>query len=122
MKWPFFLFLFFCLTQLKAQSDEATLEKALYNLPDVQFKKYSKPADKYLSYMLAIKQPLDHKHPEKGYFYQSALLTHKGFLRPTVMETEGYEFRTGGNEIEKILNAIHFLTALFHFQCPFDNL
>ena len=105
MKCILSLFLFFFLTQLKAQSDEAVLEKALYNLPDVQFKKYSKPGDKYLKYLLAIKQPLDHQHPEKGYFYQSALLTHKGFARPTVMETEGYELQTGGNEIEKILNA-----------------
>jgi hypothetical protein len=33
------------------------------------------------------------------------MLTHKGFTRPTVMETEGYEWRMSGNEIEKILDA-----------------
>src|SRR5262245_31442157 len=95
----------FCFTQLHAQSDEAALEKALYNLPDVQFKKTSQPDDKYLTYLLTIKQPLDHKHPEKGYFYQSVSLTHKGFSRPMVMETEGYELYPGGNEIERMLGA-----------------
>ncbi len=99
-----FVFAFCCIRGV-AQSDEIALEKALYDLPGVQFKKYSKPGDKYLRYMLSIKQPLDHQHPEKGYFYQSALLTHKGFNRPTVMETEGYEMRTGGDEIEWILDA-----------------
>lgn len=105
MKYIFF-FPFFCLfTQLRAQTEEIALEKALYDLPNVQFKKYSKPQDKYLKYELAIKQPLDHLHPEKGFFYQSAVLTHKGFLNPTVMETEGYERKYGGNEIEKMLDA-----------------
>jgi PS-10 peptidase S37 len=105
MKWFFLLFFSICFLQLKAQSDEIALEKALYDLPDVQFKKYSKPGEKYLRYALLIKQPLDHQHPEKGSFYQSALLTHKGFSRPTVMETEGYEMRLSGNEIEKMLDA-----------------
>ena len=91
--------------QLKAQSDEQALERALYNLPDVQFKNVTKPRDKYLTYMLEIKQPLDHQHPENGYFYQSALLMHKGFSKPVVMETEGYELYPGGNELEKILDA-----------------
>jgi hypothetical protein len=105
MKWFLLLFFSCSFLQLKAQSDEIALEKALSDLPDVQFKKYSRPGDKYLRYSLFIRQPLDHQHPEKGFFYQSALLTHKGFSRPTVMETEGYEMRTGGNEIEKILDA-----------------
>ena len=97
---------FLCLAmQLHAQSDEIELEKALFNLPGVQFKKYSKPEARYITYILSIKQPLDHWHPEKGSFYQTAFLTHKGFTQPTVMETEGYEGRYKGNEIEKILDA-----------------
>jgi len=90
---------------LKAQSEKAQLESLLFNLPDVQFKLHSKPEDKHLKYLLTIKQPLDHLHPEKGSFYQSAVLTHKGFARPTVMETEGYEGRLDGNEIEAMLDA-----------------
>jgi hypothetical protein len=93
------------LIRLHAQGDERELEKALFDLPGVHFKKYSKPEDKYLKYTLSIKQPLDHLHPEKGSFYQTAVLTHKGFAQPTVMETEGYEGRYKGNEIEVMLDA-----------------
>ncbi len=73
----------------------------------MSFKKVSSPQDKYLKYDLLIKQPIDHQHPEKGFFYQRVQLTHKGFNKPTVMETEGYWLWNGGtgNEIESILNA-----------------
>lgn len=89
----------------KAQNQEAELETLLYMLPDVQFRKSLKPPEKALQYVLKIKQPLDHAHPEKGFFYQSALLTHRGFDKPMVMETEGYEMSNRGNEIEKLLNS-----------------
>ena len=91
----------------KAQNDQALLEKALYNLPDVSFKKVSAPENKYLKYDLLIKQPVEHQHPEKGFFYQRVQLTHKGFDKPTVMDTEGYWLWGGGtgNEVENILDA-----------------
>jgi hypothetical protein len=91
---------------VKAQSDEAKLETALYNLPDVSFTKTSKAGDKYLQYDLLIKQPLDHQHREKGSFYQRVKLIHKGFDNPTVIETEGYWLWGGGtgDEVEQILN------------------
>lgn len=101
-----FSFVFFCLfVNATAQSEKERLEKALFELPDVQFRLHSKPDEKPLKYVLTIKQPLDHRHPEKGSFYQSAVLTHKGFDRPTVMETEGYEGRFEGSEIEAMLEA-----------------
>ena len=88
-----------------AQDDEAALERGLYNLPNVTFKKVSAPGDRYLKYELVIRQPLDHWHPEKGYFYQHATLLHKGFSRPTVIETQGYWLYDHRNEVEKMLNA-----------------
>jgi hypothetical protein len=88
-----------------AQSDEAALERGLYNLPNVTFKKVSAPGDRYLKYELVIRQPLDHWHPEKGYFYQHATLLHKGFSRPTVIETQGYWLADHRNEVEKMLDA-----------------
>jgi hypothetical protein len=91
--------------QAPAQSDELSLERELYNLPDLSFKKISAPADKYLKYELIIRQPLDHQHPEKGYFYQHATLLHKGLGHPTVMETQGYWLPNGRNEVEKMLDA-----------------
>ena len=96
-----------CLSLLHvlAQGDEAALERDLYNLPNVSFKKVSAAADRYLKYELVIRQPLDHWHPEKGYFYQHATLLHKGFSRPTVIETQGYWLYDHRNEVEKMLDA-----------------
>ena len=93
------------LFHVMAQSDEAALERGLYNLPNVTFKKVSAPGDRYLKYELVIRQPLDHWHPEKGYFYQHATLLHKGFSRPTVIETQGYWLYDHRDEVEKMLNA-----------------
>lgn len=102
-----FISFLFCLSFLKgfSQSDELVLEKALYNLPDVSFKKISDPGDMYLKYDLLVKQPIDHAHPEKGFFNQRVILTHKGFKNPTVMETQGYWLNSKRNEIEKLFNA-----------------
>ncbi len=69
----------------------AKIEDRLFLLPDVIFKKIETPEGFESAYELKIKQPLDHKNPSKGYFYQKAFLTHKGFDRPTVICTEGYQ-------------------------------
>jgi PS-10 peptidase S37 len=93
------------LIRVAAQSDEAVLERRLFDLPDLAFKKVSNAGDPYLKYELTIRQPLDHLHPEKGSFYQHVILLHKGFGHPTVMETQGYSIYDGRNEIEKVLDA-----------------
>lgn len=97
----------FCMALINAysQSDKQQLERELYNLPDVSFTETTKPGDPYLSYDLMIKQPLDHKHPGKGTFYQWVKLKHRGFDRPTVIETNGYTMSRGINEVEKMLEA-----------------
>ncbi|WP_446787954.1 S28 family serine protease [Macellibacteroides fermentans] len=41
-------------------------------------------------YVVTIRQPLDHKHPEKGSFTQRVVISHEGLDRPTVLVTEGY--------------------------------
>ena len=105
MKTAFSVLLSCFLLHAVAQSDEVSLERELYNLPNLSFKKVSAPGDKYLKYELVIRQPLDHQHPEKGYFYQHATLLHKGFTRPTVMETQGYWLFDARNEVEKMLGA-----------------
>lgn len=88
-----------------AQTDKQTLERALYDLPNVSFTDVSKPTDPFLTYDLMVKQPLDHQHPEKGSFYQWVQLKHKGFYLPVVMETHGYGMSRARNEVEQILNA-----------------
>ena len=105
MKFWLCLPLVLLMTRCIGQSDELTLERELYDLPNVSFKKVSTPADKYLRYDLLIRQPLDHQHPEKGYFEQRATLLHKGFDHPSVIETQGYWLPRGTSEVEKLLDA-----------------
>jgi hypothetical protein len=102
-----FLFLIFCLIFLNSfgQPDKQQLERELFNLPNVSFINVSKPGDPFLTYDLMVKQPIDHQHPEKGYFSQWVQLKHRGFNNPTVIETHGYQMGRGGNEVEQILNA-----------------
>jgi len=40
---------------------------------------------------LTYQQPADHRHPERGGFAQRLTLLHRGFDRPTVAYTTGYE-------------------------------
>lgn len=41
-------------------------------------------------YILKVKQPLDHKNPDKGSFTQRVIVMHRGLDRPTLVVTEGY--------------------------------
>ena len=86
-------------------SDEPRLERALFDLPDVAFEKISEPDEALPRFMMRIKQPLDHKDPSRGHFYQRVILTHHGFDRPTIMDTQGYELYFGKNELETALDA-----------------
>jgi len=101
------LLIFFCLIVLSSfgQADQQILERELFNLPNVSFTNVTRSGDAFLTYDLFVKQPIDHKHPEKGYFNQWVQLKHRGFGNPTVMETHGYGMGRGRNEIEMILNA-----------------
>ncbi|MFT5253471.1 MAG: hypothetical protein ACI87N_002509, partial [Flavobacteriales bacterium] len=74
---------------LNAQTSK--LDILLFELPDVVFTKIETAKDFKATYELQIKQPIDHSDPSKGYFYQRAFLSHKGFEQPTVMITEGYD-------------------------------
>jgi hypothetical protein len=42
------------------------------------------------SYIIMIKQPLDHQKPEEGYFPQRVILSHLDYKEPVVFVTEGY--------------------------------
>ena len=44
-------------------------------------------------YVFFIRQQLDAKDASKGYFEQRVVLCHRGFDRPTVLVTEGYNAR-----------------------------
>lgn len=95
------LLLIFCVCW-QVQAQKVTVENALFDLPDVIFQEIGK-AD---TFELKIKQPLDHQHPEKGYFYQRAFLTHKAFDKPMVMYLSGYDQpKVYNNELSKLLDA-----------------
>ena len=85
-------FLFFIAFFLfnSAFAQVSPLEAALFDLPDVIFTKIDTPDGYEAAYELKIKQALDHNDPSKGFFYQRAYLSHRGFDKPTVLCTEGY--------------------------------
>ncbi len=57
-------------------------------------------------YELRVRQPLDHNNPNGKSFLQSVYVSHVGFERPVLFETEGYQSRGGGRPLE--------LTSLLH--------
>lgn len=93
------------------------MDSALSHLPDVRVISKTVNYSPYrLEYQLAIRQPVDHSHPARGTFYQQLHLIHRGFSRAMVMETEGYEGRTGGDELEKMLNCNNLNVEFRYFN------
>ena len=79
-------FLFFTIA-IQAQED---ITKYLYDLPDIQFEQIDPIGKGYTSYLLMVKQPIDHKDLSKGHFKQKVFLNHKGIDQINVIATEGY--------------------------------
>ena len=105
MKKPFLtLSLLFIAATFFAQITD--IEKAMFQLPDVIFEKIKTPEKYKAAYKLMIKQPIDHKNPSKGHFYQKAYLAHWDMDAPTVMITQGYH-RNGSRpyELSQMLHA-----------------
>ena len=87
------------------QGDEATVDSSLRSLKDVTIiSKLVKYQSYSLEYQIAIRQPLDHNDTTKGFFYQQLRLAHRGFSKPMIMQTEGYNGRELVSELQKILN------------------
>lgn len=87
-----------------SQSQLESLEDFLFDLPDVRFEPTLTPDGFEGAWELQIKQPLDHKNPAAGYFYQRVYLSHMDVSRPTVLVTEGYN--RGRNYASEIARAI----------------
>lgn len=100
------LLLFFLVVFHYGNIESQNLEDLLYELPDVIFKEIQSVEGYERAYELQIKQPIDHSKPSNGYFYQKAFLSHKGFDRPTIIVTEGYDRKHNSiYEITKLLDA-----------------
>ncbi len=69
--------------------DFATVLESLPYVSDVQEIKGNDFFEK--TYEIRVEQPLDHQHPEKGSFKQRVFVFHKGFDRPALLVTEGYQ-------------------------------
>ena len=104
MKYYSLLLILFSFYNISAQEKITDLEKQLFNLPDVIFTKINSTETNQI-YKLDIKQPVDHKNPEGPYFYQQAILNHRGFDQPTVMNTNGYSLGMSSLEPVQILDA-----------------
>lgn len=93
----------FVLTSSQAQT---ALEEKLFSLPDIIFKKIDTPEGYEAAYELKIRQEIDHNDPSKGYFYQRAFLSHKGYDNPTAIITNGYgKPRNNITEVAELLEA-----------------
>ena len=104
-----------------AEAQDNQLENMLFELPDVIFHEIDPPGKYDKAYELQIKQMVDHGDPSAGYFYQKAYLSHKGFDRPTVMITEGYNmFGNYPYELTRLLDANQIAVEhrFFGASCP----
>ena len=100
------LFVCFLMSWNITQAQISDLEMKLFQLPDVIFQKEKTPDHYQAAYKLMIKQPIDHKNPDRGHFYQKVYLSHVDFERPTVIITEGYNRnRNRIYELSRLLNA-----------------
>lgn len=91
-----------CFMTIMAQGQN--LMEDLFLLEDVIFKEIPTPDGYTSAYELKIKQPIDHKDPSKGHFYQRAYLSHRDIQAPTVLITEGYQ--RPRNRIYELTNLI----------------
>ncbi len=95
------LFFLFVLPSLVAQS----LLERIQSLPDIiSVEKMEQNPFFSEAYVVNVKQPVDHRHPEKGTFPQRVMLSHLAYDRPVVFVTEGYggEYAMGARHLEEL--------------------
>lgn len=89
---------------LQAQKSLGWLETAAGTDFRIKISPLPKAPGMDTAFVLWIEQPIDHKHPEKGNFYQRVMVQHRGFDRPVVVVTEGYgaEYANNGKHLEEL--------------------
>ncbi len=80
------------------------LEELLFELPDIQFKRLD-DTDGFPTYILKVKQTVDHKDHSKGYFHQRVWLVHRGFDNNMVINTNGYSLNSRTTELFELLQS-----------------
>nr|BFD92173.1 S28 family serine protease [Kitasatospora sp. Xyl93] len=82
----------------------ADIRAAIEAVPGLRVVEEKPAAPGFRFFVLALHQPADHDHPEKGGFEQRLTLLHRGTDRPTVLFTSGYtvpgtQFRSEPTEL-----------------------
>lgn len=85
------LMMLWLLSTVQMTAAELTaLAKQLQQLPDVSHVERVESSQFPEKYVFFVTQPLDAERPCQGSFEQRVVLCHRGFDRPTVLVTEGY--------------------------------
>ncbi|MEV5505223.1 S28 family serine protease [Streptomyces orinoci] len=72
---------------------EPDIKERILKIPGMRFVE-EKPYPGYRYLVLTYRQPIDHRHPDRGNFEQRFTLLHKSTDRPTVFFTSGYNVST----------------------------
>lgn len=93
----------------KKKTEEDILKSYLKeSFPGIQINELGSKENYKLFWELIIQQTLDHTNPSKGSFPQKILLYHKGFKKPNILVTEGYNVSDRIYEASLILDANQF--------------
>ena len=104
-----------------ASAQNSELEDRLYDLAYTKFEK-KKSVQDFPTYELRIKQPIDHKNPKKGHFYQRVLLVHRGFDKANVLNTNGYTLESRPSELCDLLDANYISVEHRYFGASTPNI
>lgn len=98
----FLLLLSFFANATFAENDK--LEHFLKTTKGILYKGVKNYSNNKTTYVLRIKQPLDHEEPSKGYFHQLVYLTHRDFKKKTIIAIEGYSISSSNQyEVTQLL-------------------
>jgi hypothetical protein len=89
MKFFSLLFVSVMLLPLLSRAEDSKLYQFLKSIPGAEVKAVDSSTWKEF-YILMLPQPVNHSDPSGPSFKQRIFVGHRGFDRPTVMETEGY--------------------------------
>ncbi len=107
--------LLFLILSLYSHAQEKHIELSLSEIPDITYEKI-KEENGYVKFVLHVKQPIDHSDTSKGFFRQKVYLSHKGFEKPTVIVTAGYDVnKCTQSELTELLESNQILVEHRYF-------